>query len=299
MGGSAIGADLVATYVAPSCTLPVIVHRDYDLPNWAQGPETLMIASSHSGNTEETLSSFQRALTKGCRILAITTGGKLEEDARAAGVPVWKFEHAGQPRAAVGFSFGLQLAALFRMGFIPDPGFDIQQAVGAMITQQENLRMGIPVKQNLAKRLAGQLHGRIVAVFASDFLAPVARRWKGQLSEVAKSWSQFEFLPEADHNTMAGLLNPEKALEQMIMIFLRATSDHPRNTLRLDLTRKGFMQAGLNTDFVDARGEAPLANMWTTLHMGDYTAYYLAMSYGVDPTPVEAIEGLKAEMKND
>jgi glucose/mannose-6-phosphate isomerase len=198
----------------------------------------------------------------------------------------------------VGFSFGLQLATLFRMGFIPDPSFDIEQAVAAMVAQQENLRLGIPVKQNLAKRLAGQLHGRIVATFASDFLAPVARRWKGQMSEVAKSWAQFEFLPEADHNTMAGLLNPEKAVEQMIMIFLRAQSDHPRNSLRLDLTRKGFMQAGLNTDFVDARGDGPLAQMWTALHMGDYTAFYLAMSYGVDPTPVEAIEGLKAEMKN-
>ncbi|MDD5369115.1 MAG: bifunctional phosphoglucose/phosphomannose isomerase [Anaerolineaceae bacterium] len=298
MGGSAIGADLVATYVLPSCNLPVIVHRDYDLPNWAQGPETLMIASSHSGNTEETLSSFQRALTRGCRVLAITTGGALEAEARQAGVPVWKFDHAGTPRAAVGFSFGLQLAALSRMGFVPDPTLDVNQAVAAMMTQQENLRTNVPVKQNLAKRLAGQLHGRIVAVFAADFLAPVARRWKGQISEVAKSWAQFEYLPEADHNTMAGLLHPEKALDQMIMIFLRATSDHPRNALRLDLTRKGFMQAGLNTDFVDAHGGAPLGQMWTTLHMGDYTAYYLAMSYGVDPTPVEAIEGLKAEMKN-
>ncbi|HEX2981329.1 MAG TPA: SIS domain-containing protein [Anaerolineaceae bacterium] len=132
---------------------------------------------------------------------------------------------------------------------------------------------------------------------ASGYLAPVARRWKGQISEVAKAWAQFEFLPEADHNTMAGLLNPEEMLEHILVLFLRSSAEHPRNRLRSDLTRKGFMQEGLNTDFIDAAGDSPLAHIWTTLHMGDYCAYYLAMAYGVDPTPVEAIEGLKAEMK--
>src|SRR5512136_1033323 len=111
MGGSAIGADLLAAHVAPVCKLPVIVHRDYGLPAWAYGPETLVIASSHSGNTEETLDAFGAAVRAGCRILAVCTGGELEERAAAHGVPVWKFKHAGQPRAAVGFSFGLLLAA--------------------------------------------------------------------------------------------------------------------------------------------------------------------------------------------
>ncbi len=117
------------------------------------------------------------------------------------------------------------------------------------------------------------------------------------LSEVAKAWAQFEALPEADHNTMAGLLNPEKVLKDLMVLFLRAPSDHPRNQLRLELTRKGFMQEGLNTDTIQAQGNSPMEHMWTALHMGDYTAYYLAMSYQVDPTPVAAIEGLKAELR--
>jgi glucose/mannose-6-phosphate isomerase len=196
----------------------------------------------------------------------------------------------------VGFSFGLLLAAIFRLGFIPNPDFDVNQAVESMKRQQEFLKLTIPVSNNPAKRLAGQLNGRLIGIFGSDFLAPVARRWKGQMSEVAKSWAQFEYLPEADHNTLAGLVNPERELEHAIFLFLKAPSDHPRNNLRIDLTRQIFMQEGINTDVVEAKGEIPLAHMWTTLHLGDYAAYYLAMSYGVDPTPVAAIENLKREM---
>lgn len=297
MGGSAIGGDLVSAFVEPHSSMPVIVHRNYGLPAWAQGPETLVVACSHSGDTEETLSAFEQARSANCRLLTISTGGKLSQAAQAAGVPAWHFEHHGQPRAAVGYSFGLLLAVIARLNLIPDPTPQVESTVAAMRQVQSEMQAGVPVAKNPAKRLAGQLHGRWVTIMAADFLAPVARRWKTQINEVAKAWAQFEFLPEADHNTMAGLLNPEKVLKDNLVIFLRAPSDHPRNSLRLELTRKGFLQEGLNTDYVDARGENPLEHMWTTLLMGDYVAYYLAMSYEVDPTPVEAIQGLKAEMR--
>ncbi len=122
MGGSAIGADLLAAYIASTCKLPVIVHRDYGLPAWANGPETLVIASSHSGKTEETLDLYDTAVQAGCRLLAICTGGELEIRAKTNGVPVWKFNHPGQPRAAVGFSFGLLLAVFSRCGWVPESG---------------------------------------------------------------------------------------------------------------------------------------------------------------------------------
>ena len=298
MGGSAIGADLMAAYTAPHSTVPIIIHRGYELPTFAQGPETLVIASSHSGNTEETLSSFDRALVKGCQVIAVSTGGALSEKAQQAGIPCWHFVHAGQPRAAVGYSFGLLLSIVFRLGLVPNPQQDLDEALAEMRKQQAEIKAGVPVVHNPAKRLAGQLHGRIPAILGADFLEPVARRWKGQMSEIAKSWSQFEFIPEADHNTLAGVLNPEKALEKDLFVqFLRGSSNHPRNQRRIELTRQGMMQAGINTDLYEARGASPLAQIWTTLHMGDYTSYYLAMAYQVDPTPVEALESFKAEMK--
>lgn len=296
MGGSAIGADLVSAYVAAECSVPVVVHRDYGLPAFARGPETLVIASSHSGNTEETLSSFESALARNCRLMAICTGGKLATLATENSAPAWIFDHHHAPRTAVGFSFGLLLAALFRLQLISDPAQALDDALHAMRNVQTNLRQDVVASHNPAKRMAGQLVGRWVALFAADYMAPVARRWKGQLSELAKAWAQFEYLPESDHNTLAGIENPAGVLKDMIALFLRAPGINPRNQKRLDLTRQMFMEQGINTDFIDARGNSPLAHIWTTILFGDYTSYYLAMAYGVDPTPIALLDAFKAEM---
>ena len=233
-----------------------------------------------------------------CRCLSITTGGALAQESQQAGTLLWTYQHAGQPRTAVGYSFGLLLALFTRLHLLPDPSVELGSAVKAMCEQQAHIQAHVPVVHNPAKRMAGQLIGRYVSVFGSGLLAPVARRWKGQVSEVGKAWAQFEFLPEADHNTLAGTLQPEDLLARSMALFLRAPSDHPRNALRLELTRQTFMLEGLNTDFIEARGDTPLAHLWTLLHFGDYMAYYLAMAYEVDPTPVQALENLKEQLKS-
>ncbi|MDX9863170.1 MAG: bifunctional phosphoglucose/phosphomannose isomerase [Anaerolineaceae bacterium] len=296
MGGSAIGSDLLAGYMEGRASLPLTVHRDYDLPAWAKGPETLVIASSHSGNTEETLSAFGRALENGCQVVAVTRGGKLAKAAQGARAAWWQFEHDGQPRAAVGFSFGLLLAMMNRLRVIPDPAEELAAAVAAMKARQAVLAADVPVAENPAKQMAETLAGKWVSVFASGMLSPVARRWKGQISEVAKAWAQFEYLPETDHNTLAGVFHPKALLPQMRMVFLGSASDHERNKLRLKLTRKVFEDAGLQSLAFQAAGDDALSQMWTTLHFGDYLAYYLAMTYEVDPTPVEAIDSLKKNL---
>jgi glucose/mannose-6-phosphate isomerase len=297
MGGSAIGADLLSAYIQDVCSVPIFVHRDYGIPAWAQGPETLVVASSHSGNTEETLDAFGQAVQKRCSCVAVATGGKLAEAARQANVPAWIFEHHGQPRAAVGFSFGLLLALLSRLRMIPNQAEEIEKAVSAMREQQKIIGAESPLSNNPAKRLAGQMVGRYVTFFGSGILAPVARRWKTQVNELAKAWGQFEFLPEADHNTLASVLNPEDLLSRTMTIFIQSPSDHPRNYLRSQLTKKVFMLDGLITDSVEAAGETRLSQQWTALHYGDHAAYYMAILYGVDPTPVEALQSLKEEMQ--
>lgn len=296
MGGSAIGGDLLAAYALPHCRVPIYVHRDYGLPAWANGPETLVIACSHSGNTEETLDAVEHALINGCRLLGISTGGALARMAEESGITLWRFSHSGQPRAAVGFSFCLLLAALHHLDLLPDPTDELHGAIASMRLQQSTLRADVIDVHNPAKRMAGQLIGRWVAVIGSGILAPVARRWKGQINEIAKAWAQFEFLPEADHNLLAGSLNPQENFARMMVLFLRASADHPRNRKRADLTRKTFMLEGIGTDSVDAKGETRLAQLWTALHLGDYIAYYLAMAYGMNPTPVLAIENFKREL---
>jgi len=297
MGGSAIGADLLAVYCASLSPMPVTVHRDYGLPLFARGSDTLVICSSHSGNTEETLDAFEAARKSDCRVVVVSTGGELAKRAKEDNIPVWTFDHTGQPRAAVGFSFGLLLALFQRLGFIPEQKDALDEALEAMKKSQQHLRSDIPAVKNPAKRYAGQLMGRWVTIMGSGLLTAVARRWKTQINEIAKAGANFEFLPEADHNTLAGTMNPEEVLNPHTMtLFLRAPSDHPRNRLRSDLTRKAFMLEGMNTDYIDARGNTPLAHMWTLILFGDYMAYYLAMGYGVDPTPIKALVDFKQAM---
>jgi glucose/mannose-6-phosphate isomerase len=126
----------------------------------------------------------------------------------------------------------------------------------------------------------------------------VARRLKTQINELAKAGANFEFMPEADHNALAGTAHPQEVLMPHTMnLFVRSPSDDQRNRRRLNLTKRAYMLEGLNTDFLDAAGRSGLANMWTLILFGDYMAYYLAMAYGVDPTPVEALVDFKAAMK--
>lgn len=298
MGGSAIGAELLAGYIVDQCPLPVIIHRDYGLPAFANGRNTLFIALSHSGDTEETLDAFDQASRRGCTLMVISTGGKLAQKAEHAGCVAWRFPHHGQPRAAVGYSFGLLLAVFSRLGLIPGQSEFIRDAVEAMKNQQGQLGASIPAAQNPAKRYAGQLVGRWVTVFGSGVLSAVARRWKGQINEHAKAPANFEILPEADHNTLAGSINPSEQLlvPHTLTMFLSSASDHPRNRLRANLTRQAFMLEGMNTDFYMAQGNSRLAHMWTAIHFGDYLAFYLAIAYSVDPTAVDALVSLKSSL---
>jgi glucose/mannose-6-phosphate isomerase len=296
LGGSAIGADLLKAYCSSSAAVPIEVWRNYVLPAYATGPGTLVIASSHSGNTEETLSAFDRAQEGGATILAVTTNGELKRKAGEAKAGLWVFEHDGQPRAAVGFSFGLLLAAISRLGLIADPEAEVEDAVEEMKRQQKKLNARVPVTQNPAKRMAGQFIDRWPTIIGADHLAPVARRWRTQIAELAKAVAQFEELPEADHNMLAGVGAPESLFGHTMIVFLVAKDLHPRNIARSEITREVLMVEGFNTDDVMAEGDSRLAQQWTSLHYGDYVSYYLAMAYGVDPSPVHAIETLKQRL---
>jgi len=295
MGGSAIGGALAQAYAAGLCRVPISLWRDYDLPAWV-GPRTLVIACSHSGETDETLSASQAGLAAGAQLVAITRGGKLAALAKAAGQPVWRFEHAGQPRAAVGFSLMLILGVLTELGLIADPSDDVAGAVAAMRLQQPQLRAEAPVTGNPAKRMAGQFMDRVPLIFGAGHMAPVARRWKSQINEVAKAVAVCDELPEMEHNSVAGTMFPDRLVGKHMALFLRSSFEHPRQARRAEVTREIYMTAGFNTDAVEAIGSSRLAHMLTSLHYGDYTAFYLAICYEVDPSPVPQIDYLKEQL---
>jgi glucose/mannose-6-phosphate isomerase len=293
MGGSAIGADLACVLARGKSAASLTVWRDYGIPAWVEGSESLVVVSSHSGNTEESLDAYHRAGEVRARRVVFTTGGTLMQEAERNGDPAWTIDHPGPPRAAVGYSFGFALGLLARIGLIPDPTLDVGQAVAAMRGQARAFAADSPAVHNPAKRMAGQLVDRWPIFFGAGVLAPVARRWRSQVNELAKAPAQFEELPEADHNAVAGTAGPGSLIGKTMAVFLRAGLDDPRLARRVDATRHLLMVEGYNTDTIAGVGDSLLAQQWTALHYGDYAAYYLAIAYGVDPMPIPAIENLK------
>ena len=296
MGGSAIGGDLVKVLAEPECAVSIEVLRGYELPAWVQGPDILVIGSSHSGNTEETITAFEQAGQRGAQRIAITSGGELARLAEAAGVPVVPIGYRSQPRAAAGYSFITLVRLLVMLGLLADKEAELQRAMDTLRRRREFLTATSPVARNPAKRLAGQLVQRIPVVFGGGALAPVARRWKDQFNENAKTWSQFEEMPELNHNLIAGVMFPAELMTRIAVIQLVSSFDHPRIRIRHDFTRTMLLQQGIAVDVVKASGDSLVAHLLTAIQFGDYTSYYVAMAYAVDPTPIPPLVLLKEHL---
>jgi len=295
MGGSAIGGDLAAAVVEPHSSLPIQVLRGYGLPAYADR-HTLVIASSYSGNTEETLSSFRAAHERGCALVAITTGGELARLAEKWQVPFITFTYKSQPRAALGYSLMSLLGMLRARGLAGDVDVDLVEALALLDEQDAQLAPTSPRAGNLAKKLAAGLAGHVPIVAGAGPLAPVARRWKTQFNENAKAWAYYEPLPEMDHNALSGIDFPAPAPEWLRVLFLESAGMHPRNQMRVDLTQQIFEEHGVTCRRVPVPGESSLARILAAVQIGDYTSCYLAFLYGTDPTDIGAIVSLKDKM---
>ncbi len=295
MGGSAIGADLVAGLLADELPVPLLVHRGYGLPAWVDG-DTLVVASSYSGGTEETLSGWEEAGNKGARRLAVTTGGKLAKAAGEAGVPLLTFEYDSQPRAALGHSFTLMLGLLWKLGLIEDPSLKVEAAAALLEQVQEEWQPEVPLDGNWPKQIAAWWHGHMPVVFGAEHLTVIARRWTTQLNENAKHWGLWAEMPELNHNVVVGFDHPPMMQEGTRVICLRSEQYHERISARFDITTRLLEQAGVEWGSIEAVGEDRVSELlWMNL-LGDYATYYLALLNGVDPTPVEPISQLKSKL---
>jgi glucose/mannose-6-phosphate isomerase len=295
MGGSAIGGDLVRGIWSDRLQVPVEVVRGYDLPAWVDR-ETLVIASSKSGGTEETISALSAALERRCPVVVVTTGGPLREAAQRAGLPLATFPAHGQPRSAVGYSMGILAGILERAGVL---ALDEAEIVAGAATAREmgaRCTPDVPTASNPAKQLAWSLVDRYAIIAAGGFLAPVARRWKAQLNENGKATAAYDELPEATHNTVVGFEQPESLRDHLFVVFLTSSLDHPRNALRARLIGELLTSTGVMHETVEAGGTSRLGQALSAITLGDYVSVYVAFTYAVDPTPVVAIDHIKERL---
>jgi glucose/mannose-6-phosphate isomerase len=295
MGGSAIAGDVLKVVLGYEVSVPVEVWRGYSLPGWVTS-RTLVIASSFSGHTEETLSAFSQAVQRGARVYALTTGGRLAALARLHETGLLTYGFDGQPRAALGYSLAGLLRLVQAVQLADDQSVSVERAVDVMRSQRDELRPGVITDRNPAKRLAMQLMGRLPVVWSGAVLEPAARRWKTQLNENAKVWAAWESLPELHHNSVVGLEQPSRPLAQSFVILLESPSEHERIGRRLRLSADVLRSRGLQHWRLAAPAGDRLAQLLAVIHFGDYVSYYLAIAYGIDPTPVRAIDELKARL---
>jgi glucose/mannose-6-phosphate isomerase len=294
MGGSAIGADLVLACV-PELPVPASVVRGYDLPAWV-GPGTLVVVVSYSGETAETLACASQARTRDCAPVCISSGGRLAAFAEAEGLPRVVVPGGGQPRAAVGSLSMPILAALEAAGLCHEHSGDVAGAAAQLEADGALLGPDSAEAHNPAKALARRLEKKLAVVYGAGATAPVARRWKGQINENAKAPAFFNELPELDHNELMGWTSQPHVTASTVALFLGDESGDERLARRAALTAREYEALGVATEQVTARGASRLARLFSLVQLGDYVSFYLALLYGVDPTPVQALQDLKARL---
>jgi len=290
MGGSAIGGALARAVLGDRASRPIVLARGYELPAWTM-PDAMVLCSSYSGNTEETLAVYEAAGALGARRIVATTGGKLAAAARAESVPVIPFPGGFQPRAAVAYSLvvALEVAGLCGAGDRLHAEIDVAAAHAERLVAEWGPD---GAEDSLPKALARGLHGTVPQIAGAGLTGPIAYRWKTQINENAKTPCFSNELPELDHNEIAGW-NGAKDLGRFSAVFLDDSDLHPRIRQRIELTR-GLIDADASATYrVETIGENATERLISLVLLGDLVSVYMAVLRGIDPAPVAMLDRLK------
>jgi glucose/mannose-6-phosphate isomerase len=295
LGGSAIGGDLLRTYLAKELAIPILVNRHYFLPRFVSR-DSLVVISSYSGNTEETITAHRNAMNRGAQLLCITSNGKIQRIAIEHGHDLISIPKGLPPRAAVGYSFFPILMSLIRLRLVRGKANDIRETLSVLRRKRPQYRSLNP-SSNEALRIALLLKGRLPVIYsATEYLDSVNLRWRTQLAENAKVLAFGNVVPEMNHNELVGWNVLKGLMKQMAVVFLRDMGEHRRVRARIGLTKEIVGRYTQHVAEVKSGGRSRLARMFSLVYLGDWVSYYLALLNGEDPTPVRVIEDLKAKL---
>lgn len=296
LGGSAIGGDVLRTLTWKQASFALSVNRHYELPGWV-GKDGLVVCSSYSGNTEETLSVFKQALARKAKILVLSSGGQLLEQAKKKKLAYCQVPGGLPPRAAFGYSFITLLTALESLKLLPSYEEDFQETMGLLVGLAQRYGQMAPTARNPAKQLALFLHDKLPVFYAGqDHFDSVVLRWKCQMNENSKQVALIGVLPEMNHNEVLGFTKNEPLSKKMAVVLLRHSQDHPQIGKRFEIL-KGILKskvAGVRE--ARSEGKSLLAQMMSVLYLGDFVSLYLAYLKGIDPTPIAIIDQFKKQL---
>jgi len=297
LGGSAIGGDIVKTYLSAHMNKPVIVNRNYDVPAFIDN-KTLAFVCSYSGDTEETISAYNQIKKKHAKIIVITAGGKLQKLSEKDKIPRMLIPSGIPPRTAIGYMSIIPLVALSKMKFIKKQGTALKESIDMLNYLKENiLNPSVPAPSNIAKAIAEKIYNKFVIIYgADDFLGAVVTRWRQELEENSKILCLAGVFPEMNHNEITGWEDVKHISKDFSVIFLRDKDEHPRVSRRIQISRELIAKRAENIIEVASRGKSLLARTFSLIYTGTFVSFYLAMLNSVDPTPVNNVTYLKKQL---
>ena len=295
MGGSGVGGDILRAVLSSRVGLPIVVVKGYALPAFC-GRDTLVVASSFSGNTEEAIAAYEQAVARECRVVAVSGGGQLAALAEADQVPhVALPPDVPMPRAALGYLAGVPLGIMEAIGLVPGMEREVEVTVRLLRGLSARLGPGAGFESNEAKALAAWIGDRVPVVWGSEGLAEAAAlRWKTQVNENAKGPAWHSVFPELDHNEVEGW--SAGSGKDHVAIALRHPGEHPKVAARVEATSEAIRDAGLEVREVHGSGGGPLEWLFSLVMLGDFVTTYLGVLRGHDPMPIPVLTGLKQRL---
>jgi glucose/mannose-6-phosphate isomerase len=297
MGASAISGDIMASLFRDKLDVPIVVNREYDLPKWVN-KDTLVICISYSGNTDETISSFKIAYQKKCKIICISTGGKLQDLAEKRKVPFVKIPAGIQPRAATAYLLFPSIIFLKKIGLLKTViDADIEETIAVTQDFVAMNNKAVPEENNQAKQLAKKIFNTIPQIYGWGIYTPIAKRWRHQLNENSKVIARTDVVPECNHNDIVGWsANPEISKQFSCVLIRDKDEEIIDMTTRFSFMHDLFRNTAGNIVEVSPKGKSQLAKMMYLMCLGDFTSCYLAVLRGIDPSPVDIITELKKRL---
>lgn len=295
LGGSAMGGDILRSYLSEKMAIPIFVNRNYTLPGFVD-EKTLLLVVSYSGNTEETLSAYRKGVEVSAKVVGITGGGKLKTLGEAKGIPTVTVPSGIPPRTALGYLFLPMLIILEKLGLVEAQGKALGETGLLLEKLGRRWDSGSPFDGNLPKNLARKLFGKLPLIYGSELLKAVCLRWKTQINENSKSLAYPVVFPELNHNEIVGWEGMGGLRQSIEIIILRDKEDQERIKKRIEITKSVIGERPGGLEEVWSEGESLLARLFSLIYLGDWLSFYLAILYSVDPTPVKPIELLKRRL---
>jgi glucose/mannose-6-phosphate isomerase len=294
MGGSALAALLAKVWLKNDIKIPFDIIRGYELPAYVNR-NTLVIASSYSGNTEETVSALEQAIGKGAQLGVIAAGGTLMRIAEESGISNVKVPGGLQPRMAVIYDLRALLALLDNFGVVHGKSEEVESVSQWLGVQSAAWDPAVPAEQNYAKQLAKQAVGKTPVFYGGALTAPVAYKWKISFNENAKNVAFWNEYPEFNHNEFLGWTS--HPVEKPFAVFdLVSSFEHPQILKRFEVSDRLLSGMRPKATVVNLVGESLIAQLLWASILADYVSIYVAILNGVDPSPVELIEKFKKEL---